>query len=333
MKTAILTFSAFLVLVSSCQGSKKVIDNQINNDIQPPQGNYIFSSSIDATLKKGTAVANLSFIPGSEAKIGDTLAYSVNGKEKKMVISDLQLMKVKLDVKPGNYVFQVALLAAKKETITPQLTFSDQSVNELIFNFEKEEDRMIVFKPVVYTYGNEVDFSMNVSPVGQFTFTYPSIAKGWNGKAHEDGSSTIQGKTYPYLFWEAERTVPFPLNDQKGFYVSKDEVVTFLEEKLTAMGLNDKEQTDFITFWGPQMTQLPYGKVQFLFNEQYDAIGALTVEPKPTSLFRVYMIYTGYNEQPSAPIEPQKLEQLKRSDWTVVEWGGSKIMPKTNENQ
>ena len=37
----------------------------------------------------------------------------------------------------------------------------------------------------------------------------------------------------------------------KGFIVKSEDAEKFLEEKLRFLGLNDKESTDFITYWLP----------------------------------------------------------------------------------
>ncbi len=321
-------------VLSSCHNSKKTIDNNQTIDTDPKaQGDYIFSSAVDKNLPAGNASIHLVIVPGSKAVAGEILSYEYNGVVKNLTVESGQSLEDDVLVKPGNYVFKVALMTSKKEVITKSLVITDQSRNDLYINFEDEEEKMIVYKPVIYTYGDDQEFEMNVQPNGEFTFTYPDINQKWTGTAHSDGSATIKGKTYPYLFWEASRTTPFQLKDNEGFYVSKSEVVAFLEKQLTKMGMNTKEQTDFITFWGPQMTQFPFGKVQFLFNEEYNDVSELTVTPKPTSVFRVYMVYTGYNEQPFGTLAPQTIPTMKRENWTIVEWGGSKIIPNSNENQ
>ena len=51
------------------------------------------------------------------------------------------------------------------------------------------------------------------------------------------------------LFWEAKSYDE--QNTNEGFIVSEENAEEFLEEKLIILGLNEKEKTDFITFWLP----------------------------------------------------------------------------------
>jgi len=60
---------------------------------------------------------------------------------------------------------------------------------------------------------------------------------------------SIRGKTYPYLFLEANSYANQDTNE--GFIVKDKDTEEFLEEKLEILGLNDKEKADFITFWLP----------------------------------------------------------------------------------
>jgi hypothetical protein len=58
------------------------------------------------------------------------------------------------------------------------------------------------------------------------------------------------------LFWEAKTTglkYQSISNDVDGFLIATDTLVPFLENALNQLGLNAKEQTDFITFWAPQL--------------------------------------------------------------------------------
>ena len=68
-------------------------------------------------------------------------------------------------------------------------------------------------------------------------------------RANSNGDILINDWIYPYLFWEALSYNPQETNE--GFLVTEENAEQFLEEKLTILGLNEKEKTDFITFWLP----------------------------------------------------------------------------------
>lgn len=183
-------------------------------------------------------------------------------------------------------------------------------------------------KPVIYLYPTvATPVCIELETNSELTFTYPAYENGWLGIANPDGSFTKDGKTYPYLFWEGKSADLHHLSDYTtGFVVKGGETVAFLEAELTKMGLNQKEQTDFITFWAPRMITSKANFVQFVFNEDYDQIAELNIEPKPDQVFRVFMLWTPL-ESPTELPEPkaQEIPTLDRTGFCVVEWGGSEI--------
>jgi len=196
----------------------------------------------------------------------------------------------------------------------------------------KYEEHQMVKKPVIYLYS---DSEMNVELTlthPKMTFTYPVYEDGWKVKTLADGSiqNRADQKNYPYLFWEGESTSLRYLSENnvvKGQLIKTDEIVTYLESALTAMGLNRKEQTDFITFWAPAIIKSPYVFIQFLVDEEYDnQIAELTVTPKPESRRRIFMQYT-LLESAFVPFEfvLQEFSTFERTGLTLVEWGGSEI--------
>lgn len=125
-------------------------------------------------------------------------------------------------------------------------------------------------------------------------------------------------KNYPYLFWEGRGGIYE--TPKKGFVITQNKVHTFLIEKLTKLGLNEKERADFIEFWEPKMTGAPYYFVTFLGNISMDKIAPLTVEPKPDTVIRVLMDFTPLAQPIS--VECYDIKTPIRNGFTVVEWGG-----------
>ena len=85
-----------------------------------------------------------------------------------------------------------------------------------------------------------------------------------------------------------------PENEKiSGQLIKTDTLVDYLEASLTKMGLNQNEQTDFITFWAPQICLNEYVFIQFLIDEDYDEhIAGLDVSPIPDSRRRIFMQFT-----------------------------------------
>lgn len=186
-------------------------------------------------------------------------------------------------------------------------------------------------KPVIYLYSPDtlefmIDLEINesISP----TFEYPTPTglfreKGlvsWYGTVVEN-QILIEGKKYPYLFWEGEGAT-IPIID-KGFCVSGDSVVEFLEQKIDEIGLNSTEKTDFITYWAPKMIKNNYNVVHFKFTEDYYDIAEMFVSPEPDAILRMYMYFRPVKE--SIKILPQSIPTFERKGFTVVEWGGSQL--------
>lgn len=105
-----------------------------------------------------------------------------------------------------------------------------------------------------------------------------------------------------------------------GFCVKTDSLKEFFTEKLSYMGLNEKEIADFNEFWIPLLSEKPYAFIYFYDQDRIDREAPLTVSPKPDTVIRVYFDHKLLDE----PVEtkPQKLKEGKRKGFTVVEWGG-----------
>ena len=179
-------------------------------------------------------------------------------------------------------------------------------------------------KPVIYLYPKEtMDISVQLNiKYSKFTTIYPKFNEKntWNIRARPNGDILINDKTYPYLFWEAESYAPFDTNE--GFMVTEENAEKFLEEKLEILGLNEKEKTDFITYWLPVLLKNKLSLCSFQSKQFFDSF-ELNVTPKPDSLIRVFLIIKKLDTPIN--IKEQKLVSNERKGFTVVEWGGSKL--------
>ncbi len=180
-------------------------------------------------------------------------------------------------------------------------------------------------KPLILLYPEtkqEVSVELEYTPGFSATFPlYDNAKKGWSVTASPDGTlldHTTQQETY-WLFWEGNLTHA-NYNTSKGWVIKGWEVREFLYEKLTEIGLNTKEKSDFIMFWYPKLQEYPYIQITFA-GEDYNQSAPLKITPKPDSLLRVFMVAKPLDT--SIVIEPQKLEKFERKGFSVVEWGGT----------
>ncbi|MBQ8586953.1 MAG: hypothetical protein IJ453_02590 [Oscillospiraceae bacterium] len=68
----------------------------------------------------------------------------------------------------------------------------------------------------------------------------------------------------------------------------------------------------------------PYNVISFQ-QECYTEAAVLEIEPAPDSLLRVFMAW--YASDEAVEIPTQVLSAAEREGFTVVEWGGSQVLP------
>ena len=183
---------------------------------------------------------------------------------------------------------------------------------------------LVMNKPVIYLYPTEpIDISVRLSiKDSKFSALYPRFngKNTWNVHAKPNGEISIKDKKYPYLFWESHSYVNQETNE--GFVVKDEDAEKFLEEKLEILGLNEKEKTDFITYWLPVLLRNKLSICTFQ-TEKFFKNFELDITPKPDSLIRIFLTI----KKIDAPIniKEQKLKSVERKGFTVIEWGGSNI--------
>ena len=194
---------------------------------------------------------------------------------------------------------------------------------------EEQKDK----KPVLYLYPTRtMGLSVSLDYEGTLTYTYPTPqarADGgvtWQVTAAPDGDLTdASGRHYPSLFWEGEE--PATLAQNEGFVVEADAAAAFLEDKLSTLGLSEREAAEFITFWGPRIAERGRALVTFASEEfARKAIYRFTdpssgAEIVPDTFIRVYIVV---GDVPQAAVREQKLVPAPaRTGFTAVEWGGT----------
>jgi uncharacterized protein YraI len=179
-------------------------------------------------------------------------------------------------------------------------------------------------KPVIYLYPTQpTEISVQVEFVdGAFTHTDPNYGTGWHVLAQANGQLTnlADGLEYPYLFWEAEANMEYDVS--AGFVVAAADTEAFLHQKLTYLGLNTQETTDFMDYWLPRLEQNSYNLITFQ-GESYQQAAALKVTPQADSTLRVFMAYKPLDQPITIP--EQQLQHFERSGFSVIEWGGGEI--------
>ncbi|MBD3244817.1 MAG: hypothetical protein GF335_02375 [Candidatus Moranbacteria bacterium] len=170
------------------------------------------------------------------------------------------------------------------------------------------------------------DIKVQLNYNGKIIADYPSYneeLKGWSVTAYPDGKiiNHEDNQEYSYLFWEGQPSEKIDWDLSKGFIVKGENTKEFLQKTLSQIGLTPKEYNEFIVYWFPLLQNNTYNLIHFA-DEQYTDNAPLTINPRPDSVLRVFMVYKPL-EKP-INIEEQEIKPFERSGFTVVEWGGTK---------
>ena len=180
-------------------------------------------------------------------------------------------------------------------------------------------------KPIIYLYPTEqTKVTVKLGNPQKLTHTYPKYKDKWQVIAQPNGDLTdIQTKRSLYaLYWEGVN------NDNNetttGFIVKGEDTISFLEEKLALLGLNEREANEFIIYWLPKLESSPYNFIYFKTIAEQDKNMPLYISPKPDTVIRVMMAFKNLKE-PINVTEQILPETPQRNGFTVVEWGGTDL--------
>lgn len=197
---------------------------------------------------------------------------------------------------------------------------------EVEVEFENTGDKevcegMFVDKPILYLYPTkDMEVTVQLENSDFIKTSYPRYNDGWKVFVKADGSLYDQdGKYYYALYWDEynHHTVDF----STGFYVTRENATQFLEEKLSIIGLNDKERNEFIMYWLPKLEDNKESLVYFELTNEREKYNKLNISPSPDSMLRVNMHVKKVNGY--VDIKEQDLESFERVGFVVVEWGGT----------
>lgn len=213
--------------------------------------------------------------------------------------------------------YEYYLLPIPKELKQPTVEINYQAVNKV------HCDPTIAYKPIIYLYPEEpIDVKVKLKNKELLTTTYPKYQNSWNVTAYPDGTlKDNNNREYYGLFWEGKN---HSINiHEEGFIVEGQDMLTFLEEKLSLLGLTEKEANEFIIYWLPKLENNKYNYIYFETNEEIEQYMPLEVTPTPDSIIRIQMDVISLKEKIN--IKEQKISTPQREGFTVVEWGGSII--------
>ena len=174
-------------------------------------------------------------------------------------------------------------------------------------------------KPVLYLYPEvETNVEITFENPDMLTTTYPKYINSWHVLAQPNGDLYENGRYYYGLYWEEVKN--HDIDFSTGFYVTKDDAIKFLEEKLEIIGLNMREANEFIMYWLPILENNEQSLVYFELTDERDAYNKLNIKPRPDSILRMAMHVKKVNEK--VDIKEQVLPRFDRHGFSAIEWGG-----------
>ena len=192
-----------------------------------------------------------------------------------------------------------------------------------ILKYSIIDDSIVIPKPVLYLYPKEkTDISVKVEKPELLMTTYPKYNDGWKVSVESNGDMYDNNNKYYYGLYWIERKITEE-KFETGFYVEKEDAIDFLEEKLSFIGLNDRERNEFIMYWLPILEENEKSIINFDLTDEIENINKLIIEPKPDSLLRVHMNVKKVNNKVN--IKEQQLKSFNRTGYSAIEWGGSII--------
>lgn len=185
--------------------------------------------------------------------------------------------------------------------------------------------RPIAYKPIIYLYPEkDKEVSVELGYKDNITISYPKYTNGWNVFAQANGNLTDldTNKNLYSLYYESKNTYNFKIEND-GFIIKRDNVSEFLENKLSILGLTDREKEEFIIYWLPILQKNKYNYIRFATIDEINKNMPLEINPNPDTLIRILMTFKGL-EKP-IDIAEQQLVTPERTGFVAVEWGGTEI--------
>lgn len=179
----------------------------------------------------------------------------------------------------------------------------------------------VAYKPLIYIYPKEdIDLTIKFKNTHLLTHTYPKYKDSWN--VHVNKNSNIYDydtkRNYYGLYWEAIDNTSIDMKE--GFIVKGSDTVKFLEEKLSILGLNEREINEFIIYWIDKLENNNYNYIYFRTTDEVNKYMPLEFSEEPDTLIRVIMDFKPLDKKIN--VKEQQLSKQDRIGFTVVEWGG-----------
>jgi hypothetical protein len=188
-------------------------------------------------------------------------------------------------------------------------------------------------KPAINLYPTQkATIHVQVAPQGKLLTTTPAYPQtGWDVTAAPDGTITQGNQTFPYLYWEASLPDALITQPKDGYVVAYNQLANLFQTILPQLGLNQREQDQFQSYWLKALPASPYYFVGVVPQSQINDLAPLTISPTPDSLLRVTLYFKALTDN-SLQVQAPQLPSFTRHGFTATEWGGFFKADKNHKN-
>ena len=230
----------------------------------------------------------------------------------------------------ASYMLVVPVERGKVQNVNAVEAISSSEWNEVLNPTPYDPKNDVSLKPIIYLYPtSEARVLVRLGKPNDITVSYPeyNANTGWNVLAKPNGDLTdlSTGRSLYSLYYESESSQDVYSMKSDGFIVSREDTVSFLEDKLAKLGLNEHEAEEFIIYWLPRLQANEYNYIRFATMDEINNAMPLDINPNPDTIIRVMMTYKGLDKPIEGITEQQLPTTPARDGFTVVEWGGSEI--------
>ena len=198
--------------------------------------------------------------------------------------------------------------------------YKDKFGQWLVYSREQMSPAYGCAKPVVYLYPpNRQQVTVKVGADVKLSDPLYDSRTGWKVTAYPSGQLLHDGTYYSSLFWEGPGTGEYPAVTS-GIVVKTSDAIPTIKRQLKEQGLNQNEISDFVDYWQDKLPNKSYTRLTWFNTEQLNELAPLSVTPRPDTIIRVFLDFSGLDQPIKLP--PQELKSIPRSGFTVVEWGG-----------
>jgi len=105
-----------------------------------------------------------------------------------------------------------------------------------------------------------------------------------------------------------------------GWVVAQENLKNWFDKNLTKLGLNEREEADFMEYWLDKLSDSGYYEIRLLDQAFLETNAKLAISPSPDTVIRVIFYFTPLNEYKI--VEAPVIQTPERKGFVVLEWGG-----------